>query len=45
LARSRPVFGFGHDTDPRADFPEHVAGFDLFEKVFSAREECAKTAV
>jgi hypothetical protein len=38
-----PVFGLGDEADPHADFPQHVAGFAMFEKVFSAHEECAKT--
>jgi hypothetical protein len=35
--------GLGEDVGLRADFRHHVAGFTLFEKVFSAYEECAKT--
>jgi hypothetical protein len=35
--------GLGGNADLHAEFPEHVAGFDLFGKVFSAREQCVKT--
>jgi hypothetical protein len=38
-----PGSGLGDNADLRADFRHHVAGFAVFEKVFSAYEECAKT--
>jgi hypothetical protein len=37
-----PVSGFGGNADLRADFLAHFAGFGLFGKAFSAREQCAK---
>jgi hypothetical protein len=38
-----PVLGLGDETNRRADFRHHLAGFAAFGKLFSAHEECAKT--